>query len=173
MKQIEFQMGVETTKAMVNHNECDIKEKCNGIVFEDSPTLDEECTFYSMTEEMKVAIVEAFSSIDISKNGLLEKDNLANFLDNAAKRIQLRVPSSVIIDAVEALMDDLGASNGIHITKEQFLTLFIRHPELLRCFDHEAAAINEMRRASQRSLTREEIDEYERENEETWEAMPQ
>jgi respiratory burst oxidase len=163
---------MKTEMVVTNHNLCDTREKHNIIVFDNLAGLDQVDTYCLPSKEMHDAIDRAFSSMDSSKNGLLEKDELAFFMENAAERIHLRVPASVIIDAVEALMEDLGASEGIHITKEQFLTLFARHPDLLRCFDPEAVDVKKMRRASQRSLSKEEIEENERENEETWESMP-
>jgi respiratory burst oxidase len=146
-------------------------DRIQSLVIKDlaSSDLDGECNLPS--ENLQIAIDEAFSSMDTSNNGLLEKDELANFMKNAAKRINLSVPPSVIMEAVEALMEDLGASGNSHITKEQFFKLFVRHPEFLICFDPEAVDVEKVRRASQIYLTKEESMNCVREDEETWQAV--
>jgi respiratory burst oxidase len=121
----------------------------------------------------QAALDRAFNDLDASKNGLLEREEVAAFMEQAAREIKLFVPNSVIMDAVDALMEDVGALGSNHITKKQFDELFERHPNLLRCFDDEVAVSDLKRKASRRPLTREEIEDKEREDEEVWESMPQ
>jgi hypothetical protein len=67
----------------------------------------------------KAAIDRAFEELDMTQNGRLAKACVAAFMEQAALEIKLNVPYSVIVDAVDALMDDVGAKRGKYITKAQ------------------------------------------------------
>jgi hypothetical protein len=110
--------------------------------------------------------------LDISQNGLLEKDEVAAFMQQAAREIKLFVPNIVIMDAVDALMEDVGSLGINHITKQQFDEIFEKNPSLLRCFDDEDT-VSDIKRSASRRLTSKEVDLKQREDEEVWESMPQ
>jgi hypothetical protein len=86
----------------------------------------------------EAAIKRAFHELDTKKNGQLDHDEITAFMEQAAKLIKLNVASTVILDAVEALMEDVGAIDS-HITKEQLQELVEKYPELLRCFEDEVS----------------------------------
>ncbi|KAI2498580.1 hypothetical protein MHU86_15924 [Fragilaria crotonensis] len=119
----------------------------------------------------QAAINRAFEELDVSKDGCLDRQEITAFMGEAAKVIKLDVPETVISDAVDALMEDVGASLTKHISKEQFDQLFERHPDLLKCFDDEVSVAVMQRRISTSERTLEEVQEEERENLEVWENM--
>jgi respiratory burst oxidase len=125
-----------------------------------------------VTKEKHDAIERAFRLVDVSDNGLLEIDELVLLMEQAARDIELVIPKSCIIDAAEALIEDVGVEGSNHLTREQFKSLFDRYPDLLRFFDSDIGNIDLLRQAQERPLTREELEERERENEEVWESMP-
>lgn len=119
----------------------------------------------------QAAINRAFEELDVSKDGCLDRQEITAFMGEAAKVIKLDVPETVLSDAVDALMEDVGASLTKHISKEQFDQLFERHPDLLKCFDDEVSVAVMQRRISTSERTLEEVQEEERENLEVWENM--
>jgi hypothetical protein len=75
-----------------------------------------ESSVRSCMEEFKLqgkqaAIDRAFQELDTTKDGQLERAEVAAFMEQAAKEIKLNVSQSVIVDAVDALMDDVGAKS--------------------------------------------------------------
>lgn len=83
------------------------------------------------------AIGRAFHELDINKNGILDREELTAFMTEAANMIKLQISGTIIDDAVEALLEDVGASEENCITLEQFQEIFHRHPELAKCFETE------------------------------------
>jgi respiratory burst oxidase len=119
----------------------------------------------------QAAINRAFEELDVSKDGRLDRQEITAFMGEAAKAIKLDVPETVISDAVDALMEDVGASLSQYVSKEQFDELFERHPDLLKCFDDEVSVADLKRRISMSERTVEEEEEEEKENLEVWENM--
>jgi respiratory burst oxidase len=117
------------------------------------------------------AIDRAFNDLDVLKNGRLDRDVITAFLDQAAKEIKLDVPATVISDAVDALMEDVGASLTKYISKEQFNQLFRRHSGLGKCFEDEASVAFSKMRDSTSELTAEEAQQEQKESLEVWENM--
>jgi respiratory burst oxidase len=115
----------------------------------------------------EAAIERAFHELDTKENGQLDHDEITAFMEQAAKLIKLDVASTVISDAVEALMEDVGAIDS-HITKEQFQELFEKYPDLLRCFDDEVSIAARKRTVMSRIKSNEELDLGLQENEQVW-----
>jgi respiratory burst oxidase len=88
-----------------------------------------------LSKGKQAALDRAFSELDLSHNGVLDKSDIEAFMTEASKKIRLKVNHTVVSDAVEAILDHVGSSQVI--TKEQFVTMFERHPDLWTCFDDE------------------------------------
>jgi respiratory burst oxidase len=112
------------------------------------------------------AIENAFAALDIKGNGQLDRSEVAAFMQEAATLIRLEVQESVISDAVDALMEDVGASTAI--TKPQFQDIFKRHPDLLKCFEDEISLASIRSTIAHSHLSAEEMEEDEIENEQVW-----
>jgi respiratory burst oxidase len=116
----------------------------------------------------QAAIDRAFTTLDIKKNGQLDRSEIAAFMEQAAKLIRLQVADSVIGDAVDALLEDVGADTDHVVSKAQFHDLFVRHPDLLRCFDDENSVASRHEMAASRTLSRKELVDADQENEQVW-----
>uniref|UniRef100_A0A7S2UBI6 EF-hand domain-containing protein n=1 Tax=Attheya septentrionalis TaxID=420275 RepID=A0A7S2UBI6_9STRA len=102
----------------------------------------------------QAAIDRAFNELDIKKNGQLDRSEINAFMTQAAELIGLKVAPTVIDDAVDALMDDVGASLTKYISKDHFDDIFQRHPDLLKCFDDEASVRLQKREISTRKMSK-------------------
>eukprot|EP00550_Attheya_septentrionalis_P000479 CAMPEP_0198281186 /NCGR_PEP_ID=MMETSP1449-20131203/1152_1 /TAXON_ID=420275 /ORGANISM="Attheya septentrionalis, Strain CCMP2084" /LENGTH=691 /DNA_ID=CAMNT_0043976841 /DNA_START=306 /DNA_END=2381 /DNA_ORIENTATION=- len=116
----------------------------------------------------QAAIDRAFNELDIKKNGQLDRSEINAFMTQAAELIGLKVAPTVIDDAVDALMDDVGASLTKYISKDHFDDIFQRHPDLLKCFDDEASVRLQKREISTRKMSTVERQDNEQENREVW-----
>ncbi|KAI2498586.1 respiratory burst oxidase-like protein [Fragilaria crotonensis] len=166
-----------TTMEVVDSQGSSAKKDAAGTLLVQPPTsANLESSVHSSMREFKLhgkqaAIDRAFEELDVTKDGRLDRQDITCFMREAAKVIKLDVPDTVISDAVDALMEDVGASLTQYISKEQFDHLFERHPDLLKCFDDEVSVAVMKKRISSRKLTWEEVEEQERENLEVWESM--
>jgi respiratory burst oxidase len=116
----------------------------------------------------QAAIDRAFNELDIKKDGKLDRSEINAFMTQAAELIGLEVASTVIDDAVDALMDDVGASLTKDISKDQFDDIFQRHPDLLKCFDDEASVSFQKRESLNHKMSIVELQEDEQDNLEVW-----
>jgi respiratory burst oxidase len=116
----------------------------------------------------EVAIDRAFHELDYKKTGRLDRSEITKFMEEAANLIRLELGASVISDAVDALMEDVGANPKEHITREQFDDIFERHPELLRCFEDEESRSFRTSSSQNQALTPQEMQQVAKENEQVW-----
>ena len=93
------------------------------------------------------AIHRAFDHLDLNADGHLDRAEIGHFMLTAAKQISLQVELKVIDEAVDALLEDVSITsssttkqeqdNAFIITRDQFLNIFRRNPEMLSAFEDD------------------------------------
>ena len=101
------------------------------------------------------AILRAFDHLDLNGDGYLDRAEIGHFMLTAAKQIRLQVELKVIDDAVDALLEDVSVTssmdpkllqqqqqqqlqhNAFIITRDQFLNIFRRNPDMLSAFEND------------------------------------
>jgi len=119
----------------------------------------------------EAALHRAFGKLDLNGDDQLDRYEIAHFLDAAAKQIHLDVEREVIENAVDALLDDVESATGPvpYITRDKFLKIFSRHPDMMCAFDDESTLASLHASVFSRALSKEEIIEVENESEQVWE----
>mmetsp|Transcript_11516 Transcript_11516/g.27865 ORF Transcript_11516/g.27865 Transcript_11516/m.27865 type:complete len:746 (-) Transcript_11516:24-2261(-) len=100
------------------------------------------------------ALELAFEDLDVDNNGRVDRHEFEALFATAMQHNNLKnMNNDVIIPAaVDALMEDAGVPQGVdYVTKEQFLGMFERNPELMCCFEDEQTLIK--RRGSVQEYT--------------------
>ncbi|CAB9515739.1 oxidase homolog protein [Seminavis robusta] len=124
------------------------------------------------TNGQAAAIQHAFHELDLQKTGRLDRSDLTAFMEEACALVKLELDHKIVQDAVEALLEDVGAEEQNYMTLEQFEELFRRHPDLLACFEEEGSVA--IRQSALKApvgsdkLTAEDFQLEEVENEQVW-----
>jgi len=120
----------------------------------------------------------AFDELDVSCTGELSRGDIFAFFRQAATNMRLQNVEDILIDmAVDALLEDVGGAAAVAttaqdhaketITRDQFLNIFRRHPDLMRAFEDEDS-LSQMRQSVRENLNEDARWEQELENEQVW-----
>ena len=121
------------------------------------------------------AVHRAFDKLDLNGDGQLHRFEIAHCMQAAAKKIRLDMEPEVIDIAVDALMEDADSavykvSSAPYLTRDQFINIFRRHPDMLCAFDDDSTRASRIDSVFSRVWSQEEIiEEVEEEKVQLWE----
>ena len=124
----------------------------------------------SPESQYHLALSRAFEELDLHQTGRLDRSDIQVFMAEAAKHVKLNLEPELLEAAVDALMEDAGVNieEQSYISKDQFLNIFERHPDMFTVFQDEASLQSLQQSVRSETLSEEELKEVLQWNEQAW-----